>query len=148
MTEIGTEIFKYAVKLLGQRDYSIARLREKIESKFGQVPEETIEQLIAKRFLNDRRFAENHVSRHKKRGKVQLKQELLARGIREETADEVLAGTDWLSLTAALKAKMDVWHLRVPLQPGDAARLFRAMARLGYEEDAIREEIEQLSHEQ
>jgi SOS response regulatory protein OraA/RecX len=145
MNETETEIFKYAVKLLGQRDYSVAKLREKIESKFGEIPEATIQQLISKRFLNDRRFAENHVLRHKKRGKLQLRQELLARGISDGIADEVLSGTDWLSLTDALKTKMAVWHLRVPLQPRDAARLFRALARLGYEEDAIREEIEQLT---
>jgi|SRR6516164_5498735 SOS response regulatory protein OraA/RecX len=145
MNEIETEIFKYAVKLLGQHDYSVAKLREKIQGKFGEIPEATIQQLISKRFLNDRRFAENHVSRHKKRGKPQLRQELLARGISDGIADEVLSGTDWLSLSDALKAKMDAWHLRVPLQPGDAARLFRAMARLGYEEDGIREEIEQLT---
>ena len=43
---------------------------------------------------------------------------------------------------------MEVWHLRVPPQPDDGARLFRAPARLGYKEDATREEIEQLTHEQ
>ena len=50
-------------------------------------------------------------------------------------------------LSDALTAKMIDWKLRVPLQSRDAARLFRALARLGYDEDAIREEIEQL-HEQ
>jgi len=34
--------------------------------------------------------------------------------------------------------------LRPPLQPRDAGRLFRALLRLGYDEDAIREELEQL----
>ena len=145
MSDNGREIFEYAVKLLAQRDYSTARLRVKLSAKYGDIPEDVIHQLISKGFLSDRRFAENHVARRKKRGKLQLKQELLAQGISAEIADEVLSATEWLSLSDAVKAKMEVWHLRAPLQPGDAARLFRAMARLGYEEDAIREEIEQLT---
>ena len=147
MNDHDSDILTYALKLLAQRDYSVARLRDKLIAKFGNVPDTTIERLISKRYLNDRRFSENHIARRKKRGKLQLKHELLAYGISEETADEVLSSTEWLSLTDALKAKMEVWHLRAPLQPGDVARLFRAMARLGYEEDAIREEIEQLTHD-
>jgi len=38
---------------------------------------------------------------------------------------------------------MNDWKLRAPLQSRDAARLYRALVRLGYDEDAIREEIEQ-----
>ena len=148
MSGTDAEIFNHAVKLLAQRDYSVSKLREKLEAKFGEVPDSVVQQLIQKRFLNDRRFAENHTARRKKRGKLLLKQELLIRGIPEDLADEVLSNTEWLSLTDALKAKMEVWHLRAPLQPGDAARLFRALARLGYEEDAIREEIEQLTHDE
>ena len=52
------EIFNHAVKLLARRDFSVARLTEKLEAKFGDVPEEVIAQLVAKRFLNDRRFTE------------------------------------------------------------------------------------------
>jgi len=48
---------------------------------------------------------------------------------------------DWPSLKEALAAKMNDWTLRAPLQPRDAGRLFRALLRLGYDEDAIREEI-------
>ena len=52
---------------------------------------------------------------------------------------------DWPSLKEALAAKMNDWTLRAPLQPRDAGRLFRALLRLGYDEDAIREEIDQIN---
>jgi SOS response regulatory protein OraA/RecX len=133
------------MKLLAQRDYSIAKLRDKLDAKFGETPEPVIQQLIAKRYLDDRRLAENYVSRHKDRGQNRLRDDLITRGIPEQLVEQVLSAIDWPSLSDALNAKMKVWHLRVPLQPRDAARLFRAMARLGYEEDAIREEIEQLT---
>jgi SOS response regulatory protein OraA/RecX len=141
------EIFNHAVKLLRVRDYSVARLRQKLESKFGEVPDEVVAQLHAKRFLNDRRFTENYTRKRKKVGATKLREELLGHGIEPVLIDEILSGMDWPSLQDALKAKMVDWNLRPPLHQRDAARLFRALARLGYEEDAVREEIEQL-HEQ
>src|SRR4029077_5409260 len=114
----------------------VARLRQKLETKFGKVPQLIFDQLIGKNFLNDRRFAENHVARRKDRGAAVLREELLARGVAPALADEIVSGADWHSLQEALAAKMNDWKLRAPLQSRDAARLFRALQRLGYEEDA------------
>ena len=141
------EVYFYALKLLSKRDYSVHDLRKKIEVKFQDVPDDVIAQLISKNFLNDRRFAENYVMRRKDRGRTALREDLIARGIAPELGDAILAQTDWPSLRDALTAKMNDWKLRAPLQSRDAARLFRALLRLGYDEDAIREEIEYL-HEQ
>jgi SOS response regulatory protein OraA/RecX len=141
------EMYVYALKLLGGRDYTVQTIREKLALRFGRVPEEVITQLCSKNFLNDRRFAQNYVARRKDRGRVSLREELIARGVASDLADEILSQTDWPSLREAAAAKMKDLKLRAPLQSRDAARLFRALARLGYDEDAIREEIDQL-HEQ
>lgn len=141
------EVHAYALKLLRVRDYSVSELRKKLSAKFGDVPEALVDQLIHKKFLNDRRFAENYVARRKERGVAAIRQELLDRGVAPDLAEEILSQTDWPSLQSAVKARMIDWNLRAPLQSRDAARLFRALLRLGYDEDAIREEIEQL-HEQ
>ncbi len=141
------EIFAYALKLLRVRDYTVAKLRERLATDFGSVPQEIIDQLIHKNFLNDRRFAENYVAKRRDRGRAALREELIARGVLPELADEILSHTDWPSLREAVKAKMVDWKLRAPLQSKDATRLFRALLRLGYDEDAIREEVENL-HEQ
>ena len=138
------EIYIYALKLLKGRDYTVVKLREKLEARFGSVPHEVIDQLIQKKFLSDRRFAENYVARRKNRGAAVVREELAARGVPNTLADEILSSADWPSLKDVLAAKMDDWNLRAPLQSRDAARLFRALIRLGYEEDAIREAIEQL----
>ncbi len=138
----GTAEFLYAVKLLARRDLSVAELREKLAKRFGAAPQDVIETLLAKKFLNDRRFAENFVSRRKTKGRDRLRLELAARGVDSEVIDAVLSTVEWPSIREALKAKMSDWNLRAPLQSHDAARLFRALARLGYEEDAIREEIQ------
>ena len=138
------EIYAHALKLLRSRDHTVAGLRKKLESKFGTAPPEVIERLAQKKFLNDRRFAENYVERRRTRGPSLLREELIDKGVSAALADEILAQADFPSLKQALAAKMNGWKLRVPLQSRDAARLFRALLRLGYDEDAIREEIEQL----
>ena len=138
------EIYSYALKLLRRRDYTIAELCGKLEAKFGSVPPEIIEDLGRKKFLNDRRFAENYVAKRKSRGAQQLREELTAHGIPTKLTEEIVSATEWPSLQEALTAKMKDWNLRIPLQARDAGRLFRALLRLGYDEDAIREEIEQL----
>jgi regulatory protein len=137
----------YAMKLLSKRDYSTAELRGKLLSKYGEAPDGLIQHLTGKRFLDDRRFAEAYISGRKKRGRLRLKDELEARGVPLDVVEQCLAGGQWPSLHEALTARMVGWKLRAPLHRRDAARLFRALARLGYEEDAIREEIDQL-HEQ
>jgi SOS response regulatory protein OraA/RecX len=137
-------IYTYALKLLRTRDHTVAMLRQAVENKFGSAPEELIQQLLKKNFLNDRRFAENHIRRRRNRGEPLLREELMSRGVASDVLDEVLSSTDWPSLSEALAAKMKIWKLRAPLQSRDAARLFRALLRLGYDEDAIREQIENL----
>ena len=138
------QIYVYALKLLKGRDYTVATLRAKLDGKFGSAPDAVLDQLLRKNFLNDRRFAQNYVEKRKEKGSAQLREELLARGITAELADEILSQADWPSLHEALNAKMRDWKLRAPLQQRDAARLFRALQRLGFDEDAIREEIELL----
>jgi regulatory protein len=141
------EIYTYALKLLQARDYTVLQLRQKVEGRFGAVPPGLIERLLEKNFLNDRRFAENYVRRRNSRGGPKLREQLAAQGVDPEVAEEILSRTDLPSLQEALDAKMKDWHLRVPLELRDANRLFRALARLGYDEDAIGEEIQRLKNE-
>jgi len=112
------------------------------------VPREILDLLIQKKFLNDRRFTENYVAKRKNRGPSLIREELMQKGVPRELVDEILSRAEFPSLKQAVAAKMSDWKLRVPLQSRDAARLFRALVRLGYDEDAIQEEIEQVTHEQ
>ena len=138
------EIYSYALKLLRGRDYTVSTLCQKLQARFGAVPPQVVERLLQKNFLNDRRFAENYVAKWRNRARPQLRDELAARGVPAELADEIVSRTELPSLQEALEARMMDWGLRTPIQLRDAARLFRALARLGYDEDAIREEINSL----
>jgi SOS response regulatory protein OraA/RecX len=142
------KVYAYALKLLKGHDFSVAELQHRLRLKFGIPADDTIQQLLEKNFLNDRRFAENYIARRRHRGKAVISQELLAHGIPGNLILEMVARTEWPSLREAMDAKMKGLKLRAPLQLRDAARLFRALHRLGYEEDAIREEIENINAQQ
>jgi SOS response regulatory protein OraA/RecX len=141
------EIYHHALKLLRRKDYTVRQLREKLEARFGELPEEVTAKLRAKRFLDDRRYAENFVLKHAESHPSWVRIALEDAGIDSETIETTLAGRTWPSLPDVLKAKMENSRLRPPLQRRDVARLFRLLSRLGYPEEDIREELEQL-HEQ
>ena len=141
------EIYHHALKLLRKRDYTQRQLREKLEARFGEFPEDLAKQLLAKRFLDDRRYAENFAAKHADRHPSWVRAALNEAGVDTQTADQVIAARSWPSLRDVLNAKMGGWHLRPPLQGRDVARLFRLLNRMGYPEEDIREELEQF-HEQ
>ena len=139
------EIYHHALKLLRRKDYTLKQLRERLVAKFGDVPEDVAARLVARRFLDDRRYAENFVEKHADTHRDRVREELQEAGIDEKTIDLALQSVDWPSLREVLKDKMKAWRLSPPLHRRDAARLFRALSRLGHPEDEIREELEQLS---
>lgn len=100
-----------------------------------------------KRFLNDRRYAENFTVKHGDSHPDWVRSSLEGAGVDRQTIRDAVDACDWPSLPSVLQTKMRIWQLRPPLQRRDVARLYRALSRLGFPEDDIREELEQL-HEQ
>jgi len=141
------EIYHLGLKLLRRRDYTVAQLQEKLAGKFSEVPAEVIERLQKKRFLDDARYAENFVAKRRDSHPSLVQEELLNSGVSPEIVEQALAANDWPSLRHVVRAKMIDWKLQAPLHRKEVSRLYRALARLGYPEDEIREELEQL-HEQ
>lgn len=141
------EIYHQGLKLLRRRDFTVAQLREKLAVKFSEVPEEVIERLQKKRFLDDARFADNFIAKRRDFHPDFVREELLNSGVSPAIVESALAANDWPSLRHVVRAKMIDWKLQAPIHRKEAGRLYRALARLGYPEDEIREELEQL-HEQ
>ena len=142
--EVQDEIYNYAIKLLARREHSIRRLRTRLELKFGDVPRSVIDRLVEKRYLDDRRFAETYVRGRKSWGRRRLKYELMRHGVGDTIVEGVIAAEKWPSLVEALGSKMKDLNVKPPLSVRDASRLSGSLARLGYEEEAIREELENL----
>jgi regulatory protein len=135
------EIYHHALKLLRRRDYTEKQLREKLEDKFDDVPSEVFSMLQARRFLDDRRYAENFVAKHADTHPARVREMLAEAGVPRETIDLAVTTVNWPSLRDVLKAKMLDWRFAPPLERREAARLFRALSRLGYSEDELREEL-------
>ena len=139
-------VYTHALKLLAGRDYSVSKLRDKLVKRFADEQASKIGQIInrlqSERYLDDRRFAENFVEIHIDRGRLRLETELAQRGIEPDVACEILDRQEWPSLATALKAKMKSLKVEPPFETREAARLFHALQRLGYDEEEVRAELE------
>jgi regulatory protein len=142
------KISQYAVKLLSIRDYTATELLRKLEAKFGNSTETAtgvINDLSAKGFLDDRRYVQNYLRRKPGFGPERVRAELLERGVASTIVEQELAEAERPSLRAILDATMTGWNLSYPMDSSDVARVFRRLARLGYPEDDIREELERFN---
>ena len=139
-------VYTHAVKLLAGRDYSVSKLRDKLVKRFADQRASDIEEIISRlrseRYLDDRRFAENFVEIHIDRGRLRLETELASRGIDPSVAGTILDRQEWPTLATVLKSKMKSLKLEPPVEMREAARLFRALQRLGYDEEEVRAELE------
>lgn len=79
--------------LLGARDYSSRRLKEKLEDA-GYPPSiiaECLEKLMEAHYLDDRRYAQAYVRAHlQDRSLLRIRRGLMERGIEEEYIEEAL----------------------------------------------------------
>lgn len=88
------EPLKYALKILGVKDYFTCEISEKLTSRFGEEQaEDTIAKLNGYGYLNDERVTKNYIS-YKLRsgyGPYYIKEKLYQRGIETDisTIDEV-----------------------------------------------------------
>jgi SOS response regulatory protein OraA/RecX len=142
------EIYHHAVKLLRRRDYTISQLRDKLEVKFGEVPGEILERLLEHRYLDDSRYAANLVARRRNYHPSAIREELFRAGVSVEISEIAISNGDWHGLPESLGAKMKGWNLHAPIHNREASRLFRALARLGFPEDEIQEELDKIRGQQ
>lgn len=79
--------------LLSRQDYSRARLRDKLLRSFPEeVADPVLEELAGANYINDRRYAENYVRAHMyDKSRMRIGQDLINRGIGEETASVAVA---------------------------------------------------------
>lgn len=88
-----------ALRLLAGRDYTVAALARKLEQRGYRQEQvaETLERLVAERFLDDRRYAQRFVEQARETGRYlgyRLRQELKRRGIPAELISDALDEPD------------------------------------------------------
>jgi regulatory protein len=85
----------YALRLLAARDYTVARIKDKLRSKGFAEPDldEAVSRLEAENWISDRRFAERFAESALDSGRFfgqRLKLEMRRRGISDDLAGEVI----------------------------------------------------------
>lgn len=128
--------------LLGRRDYTAVELRERlIEKEFDATEvDEEISALTADGTISDRRVAASHIrvaSELKGRGRMRIRQELMARGIAKSIAEALLKDIPSADETAAIRRFLD--RKRFPADPTskERQRVFQQLLRKGFPADAI-----------
>lgn len=147
--KLGAEaLYEYALRALARRSHTLAELEAKIRRRCADQDdvEVVIQRLRSNGYLDDVRVAEAHFSMRRDfdlLGRRRVLGELKRRGVDEATAEAVVAGTyddrDESALARAfLRRKVG------PLPEGGRiqdskhlARLFRALARAGFDYPAI-----------
>ena len=131
-----------ALSLLGRRDYTAGELRQRLIDKGhdkGEVDEQ-IESLTADGSINDARVAASHIrvsSQVKGRGRMRIRQELMARGIAKSTIEALLTEMPPEDEDAAINKFLS--RKRVPEQLDTPARnrVFQQLMRKGFTAEAI-----------
>lgn len=131
-----------ALALLGRRDYTGRELRERLIERghdAGEVDEQ-MESLTADGTINDARVAASHIrvaSQVKGRGRMRIRQELMARGIAKPVIESLLAEMPAEDEEAAIQKFLA--RKRVPEKLDHLARnrVFQQLMRKGFTADAI-----------
>lgn len=132
-----------ALALLGRRDYTRAELGDRLIDK-GYAPDDVataLDALTADGTVNDARVAAVIVrvaSQVKGRGRLRIRQELMARGVDRRVADAALAGHVTSDEVAALAKVLARKRLPPDLSQAQRRALFQRLMRRGFSPDVIR----------
>ncbi|HLK31778.1 MAG TPA: regulatory protein RecX [Terriglobales bacterium] len=135
-------LYECAVRALGRRMRSVAELKRLLRQRVeeGPVGEALIDSVIAllkeQRYLNDAQFASAYSSYRRdneKFGKLRVIADLKSRGVHGDVIDKAVTGAyaevnDEQLARAFLRRK----RLQKPSDQKQAARVFRALARAGF----------------
>lgn len=131
-----------ALTLLGRRDYTAVELKQRLLDKEYTASDvaDAIEALTTDGSINDARVAAAHVrvaSQVKGRGRMRIRQELMARGVAKSIAEAALAELPADDEAAAIQKFLA--RKRVPEKLDQHARnkVFQQLMRKGFTSDAI-----------
>ena len=133
--------------LLGSRDYSVKRMREKLQDAGfpACVIDEAIEKLERAGYLNDMRFARSYVRSHiRDRSRLRMMRDLAGKGIPETVIEEALAAVgEEENLEDAQREQMIRLLKKRGYDPGRAdyeerQKTMAFLHRKGYPTDLIR----------
>ncbi|MCM1267396.1 MAG: recombination regulator RecX [Bacteroidales bacterium] len=136
---------KRVLNLLQRRDYTAARLRDKL--KEGGYPEECIEEAVAYAasygYVDDARYAEDYIRCHlEQKSRMRIEQDLMRKGISKPMIGEAFeklvaegAVQDEEGMITALLRKKNFDHRTATMQ--ERQRMYAFLSRRGFHAEAI-----------
>ena len=137
------ELYQHAIVLLARKDYSNGEIRRALHhlSDDTIAGESAIGRLRDNNYLDNRRIAENMVSRflRKQYGPVRIKQELRQKGIEQDVADAALndSNADWFQVASDCRYKK--FGNDQPADTKEKIRQMRYLQSRGFTMDMINE---------
>lgn len=134
-------------RLLGSRDYSEYRMKEKLREAGYPLPviDEAVEKLKKAGYLDDRRFAQSYVRSHfQDRSKKRIMRDLAGKGIPETVVEEAFAAVEEVeNLSAAQRDQVIRLLKKRGFDPSEATyeerqKTMAFLHRKGYPTDLIR----------
>ena len=132
-----------ALRLLARRDHSLAELKLKLQQRgFDKITISTVLELLQQNnLLNQPRFIENYIHFRKQKGwgPLCIQQELIARGIAEESIEEKLNIDDNAWLQEATKVLQKKFKHNSPSDFKAWTKQARFLQYRGFTKEQIRE---------
>ncbi len=136
---------KNALKLLEKKDYTRRQIKDKLIKK--GFPNDIIDKIVSwleeKKFIDDKRFAENLVFFKEKKGygKRRIIKDLFLRGIGEDTIQDVVKKIDFSKQVE--KAKKVLWKKEKTIKIDNEMllkkKLFQYLLQRGFEWEVVEE---------
>lgn len=138
-------LYEHAVTLLARKDYSNGDMRRALHTLTDDEMdvEIVIHRLRELGYLNDRRIAENMLSRclRKMYGPNRIRLELRQKGIAREITDSLISNceVDWFQM--ASESRIKKFGDKFPIEPKEKARQIRFLQGKGFTMEMIMEAI-------
>lgn len=134
-------LYEHAVTLLAHKDYSNGEMRRVLHTMTddGMSVETVLQRLREFGYLNDRRIAENLLSRflRKQYGPGRVRLEFRQKGIEQDVTECVLSDTDvdWFQMASESRTKK--FGAILPSEPKEKARQMRFLQSRGFTMEMI-----------
>jgi regulatory protein len=138
-------LYEHAVTLLARKDYSHGEMRRVLHTMTDDVMtvEAALLRLLESGYIDDRRLAENLLSRflRKEYGPSRIRMEFRQKGIEQSVAESALADTaaDWFAMASESRRKK--FGDALPSDPKEKARQMRFLQSRGFTMEMIIEAI-------
>jgi regulatory protein len=143
--------YSHSLYLLDEKSYSAAKMLEKLTKTYNaEIAETIVARLIEDGYINDAKFASHaaeYMAEVKKFGSYRIKQELIAKGISKEIANEAAARFEIADIEI-IKERIRKKYSDCIGSPAGEKKIQIAMARYGFRFSDVIKAVKEMREEE